>query len=391
MKEKKIVLIVSIILTSILVITGSILCYFNYEEIRKEKNTITSVLTIDVNPSLEINLNKDNEVVSVIALNDDSKELLKDKSFKGDTIDEAINTLVDLLKEKNYLSEETNTILINVKSDNENLSSIVKESVDKVTTKKEINTEVVVLEVEETDELKKLAKEYNITLSKAYYISEQIKDQEGLNIEEFVNTSVSEIKTKVEDYVEEQERIKQEEENKKKQEEEAAKRNEQQNNNYSGARSGSLAICENVTYNFSDNQAKEAAISAVGADDNARFGAQTTVHNYNGQCAWETIFYYNKTRYYFYYSVTTGEFLEKRSETYVAIDFDEVTRLTKEYFVSHYGVSYDSVAVTSSGSSGYDDPNNEVTVNVNGTYYTVIMSKRTGEVISCTEGSKYYQ
>ena len=232
-----------LIITLIVVIVGLItaVCIYginkhnknldNQKEQEKIRNAIVSTLTIDVNPSIEINLNKDNVVVSVKSLNEDSIKLLENKDFKGETIENAMTTIIDSLKENNYLSEETNTILINVKSEDEKLSNLIQDSVEKITQEKEIVTEVVMLSVEETDELKELAEQNNITIAKAYYIQEQIKDEEGLTFEELKDVSVNEIKTKLED--KKQEKIKKEQEEKAKEEAETAK-NQSNNSNTSG-------------------------------------------------------------------------------------------------------------------------------------------------------------
>ena len=78
--KKKVIIISSITLVFVLAVALIILLVFNKDKdlnIEKEKfdNEIVSILTIEVNPSIEINLNKTNIVVSVVALiiNDDSR------------------------------------------------------------------------------------------------------------------------------------------------------------------------------------------------------------------------------------------------------------------------------------------------------------------------------
>ena len=243
---KKKILIITLIVVLLASITAGCIYGINMhnknlksqEEQENIRTTIVSTLTIDVNPSIEINLNNENEVVNVKPLNEDSTKLLENTEFKGNSLEETMNILITLLKDNEYLSYETNTILINVESNDEKLSSIVQDSVKKIAKEKEIIIDVVMLSVEETEELKELAVQNNITISKAYYIQEQIKDEEGITFEELKDVSINEIKTKVEDYKEEQERKNKEETNKSSQENKTSN-NSSGNVNKSNGNSGS--------------------------------------------------------------------------------------------------------------------------------------------------------
>ena len=72
--KKIIILLVIIILLLVVGIFGYI----------KYTNKIVSTVTLDINPSIEINLNKSNKVVNVIALNEDAKDIIG-SDLKGKT------------------------------------------------------------------------------------------------------------------------------------------------------------------------------------------------------------------------------------------------------------------------------------------------------------------
>lgn len=174
---------------------------------------IFSILTIDINPSIMINLNKDNIVVSVISLNEDSKNLLDDIDFNGKTLDDTIKTIITLLMNNDYIKSDEDTILINLKTEDKSLSKKVSDSIYKVTDEQDIVLNLVMLDIEETDDLKKIAEDYGITTGKAYYITEQIKDQDNITFEELSSAPINEIKNIVDTKIKEQEKIK--EDNKK--------------------------------------------------------------------------------------------------------------------------------------------------------------------------------
>ena len=212
--KKRIIIIVSVIVLVILISLGVIFGLKTY----KENNKIYSVITIDVNPSMKLNLNRNNKVLSIEALNKDA-DIIVDKDVKGKDLNKALSVVVDKLQEKEYLKD--NTILINVDSENKELESIVEKDIKNIVEEKKIETKVVVQSIEVTEEIKNIANTYNISESKAAYISEQIKD-EDIKIEEIVEKSIDEIKEQIEEKKEEirKEEEKQKEEQSKKEAEE---------------------------------------------------------------------------------------------------------------------------------------------------------------------------
>ena len=65
--------------------------------------SIYSTITLDINPSIEINLDKDEKIINVKALNDDAKEIVSDE-LDGMDLEEAIHNIVDKVIEKGYVS-----------------------------------------------------------------------------------------------------------------------------------------------------------------------------------------------------------------------------------------------------------------------------------------------
>jgi hypothetical protein len=86
---------------------------------------IASTVTIDVNPSIQINLGEDDLVLEVIALNDDGDEILsRDIEYLGMTLDEVITILMNRLDELGYISSidtEENIVLLDVGATNDEI------------------------------------------------------------------------------------------------------------------------------------------------------------------------------------------------------------------------------------------------------------------------------
>ncbi len=84
---------------------------------------VASTVTLDINPSIEITLNRNDYVIGVTALNDDGIEVIdKNIKYRGLSIDEALEIIITKLNELGYVvdtSDENNVVLVTVESNNE--------------------------------------------------------------------------------------------------------------------------------------------------------------------------------------------------------------------------------------------------------------------------------
>ena len=60
-----------------------------------QANRITSTITIDINPSVEIELNKDNKVMNVNALNTDARKVVVKKDSLNETVEAICEKVVE--------------------------------------------------------------------------------------------------------------------------------------------------------------------------------------------------------------------------------------------------------------------------------------------------------
>lgn len=191
------------IFVGLVVILSGVLVYLNLkkEEIevkRKFDDKIVSTITIDINPSFKLELNKDNKAINILSLNDDA-ENIKINDYKGKDFNKVFDNITKELIEKEYVNEKA-YILLNIGG------KIKEEDVKKVITdsfkSNNINAEIIVPTI--TDSSKELAKKYNITESKAAYIEQIVKNNTKLKIEDIVENSVKDINNKIESIKEEE-------------------------------------------------------------------------------------------------------------------------------------------------------------------------------------------
>lgn len=92
-----------------------------------------SYVSLDVNPSIEYVLNRQDQILSVTALNEDAKEIVESLSASGIkylSLEDVLKKTLALLEENGYTDDaETSYVLINVSSDNEKRSDALKEEI----------------------------------------------------------------------------------------------------------------------------------------------------------------------------------------------------------------------------------------------------------------------
>lgn len=95
-----------------------------------------SYVSLDINPSIEYTLNRQDRVLDVTAVNEDAEEIvaqLKENGVKKESLSEAISMTADLLQENGYITDEnTDYILINVASDDDKKSAVLKKEAQSV-------------------------------------------------------------------------------------------------------------------------------------------------------------------------------------------------------------------------------------------------------------------
>ena len=84
----------------------------------QQVNAVASVVSLDVNPSIELKVNRSEKVLSCTPLNEDAKAILADMSngadLKGAKLDVAVNAIVGSLVRNGYLDSISSAIMISV-------------------------------------------------------------------------------------------------------------------------------------------------------------------------------------------------------------------------------------------------------------------------------------
>ena len=178
--KKKIIILIIVCLILVIGVVGFI--FWN--------NRTVSTITLDINPSIEINLDRNEKVKSIVALNDDAKEVINN-NIKGKSLEKTIGSLIDNLIDKGYV-KENDTIEIILYSEGKISNNDIKEKLNNNLQDKKISSDIIVVD-KVTKEDKELAKKYDVSPAKISYIRTIIEENNNIDIKDLANKPVSEL------------------------------------------------------------------------------------------------------------------------------------------------------------------------------------------------------
>jgi hypothetical protein len=84
---------------------------FQIFNMKEAFGTAVAVVSLDINPSFEFEIDDENRVVEVYRLNEDAKKLAG-KNFIGDDIIDVVNSIIDSAWRMKYLTAESNSVVV---------------------------------------------------------------------------------------------------------------------------------------------------------------------------------------------------------------------------------------------------------------------------------------
>ena len=145
----------------------------------KVNHTVVSTVSLDVNPSIELRVNRHERVLEARALNEDAGAVLDGMDLEGSDLNVAVNAVIGAMVRNGYISEAANSILISVDSDDNANAKALQEKltleVSKLLDTQNFNGAVLSQTVEKESELKLKAEKYGITVGKAQLIEKILK------------------------------------------------------------------------------------------------------------------------------------------------------------------------------------------------------------------------
>ena len=147
-----------------------------------QNRRVESVVGIDVNPSIELSVNRNDKVLKAEPLNGDAEEVLDDMDLENVDLDIAVNALIGSMVRHGYLDDLDNAILVTVANDDRQKASLLRQDVvvDIETSLEEHKVQAVVYDQQApvSSDVRDLADEYGISYGKAYFLQELIDEND---------------------------------------------------------------------------------------------------------------------------------------------------------------------------------------------------------------------
>ena len=165
-------------------------------------NAVASVVSLDVNPSIELKVNRSEKVLSCTPLNDDAREILAGMDggadLKGAKLDVAVNAIVGSLVRSGYLDSISSAIMISVEDKNttraEKLQRELTSAVDGVLQTSEAKASVLTQTLTQDAAREQQARENNISTGKAALVNRVLALNPSLSFDALAALSVEELK-----------------------------------------------------------------------------------------------------------------------------------------------------------------------------------------------------
>ena len=166
-------------------------------DIVKQYNTVDSMIYFDINPSIVLEVNKSEKVLSAQAENKDAKKVLEGLKLKGEDLAEAVDVVINAVVKKGYINKKSNSVLVSVDNQDskkgEELQKKLSEKVSKTLQKDGVEGAILSQALDKTPETKKLADEHGISEGKTQLINEILKVKEDYTFEALANLSINEL------------------------------------------------------------------------------------------------------------------------------------------------------------------------------------------------------
>ena len=168
----------------------------------QQAHAVASVVSLDVNPSIELKVNRSEKVLACAPLNEDAKAILADMSngadLKGAKLDVAVNAIVGSLVRNGYLNSISSAIMISVEDKDtvraEKLQRELTSAVDGVLQTSEAKAAVLTQTLTQDAAREQQARENNISTGKAALVNRVLTINPSLKFDALAKLSVEELK-----------------------------------------------------------------------------------------------------------------------------------------------------------------------------------------------------
>lgn len=156
---------------------------------------VDAKIYIDVNPSVEIEINQNDKVIDVIPINEDGKTIIGNMNFKDSDLEVTVNALIGSMLRNGYLSELKNSVLVSVDATKQERALSLEEKltseINQVLSESELQGAILSQSIDDKS-IQEKAETYHISTGKAKLIEEITKDSYH-TFEELVDLPINDL------------------------------------------------------------------------------------------------------------------------------------------------------------------------------------------------------
>ena len=164
-------------------------------------NAVASVVSLDVNPSIELKVNQREKVLACTPLNEEAEAVLSDMGggadLKGTKLEVAVNAVVGALVSSGYLDSLSSAIMISVEDQDQARAARLRQeltgTVDSVLQSQSSGAAVLSQTVDASAGLEQQAREYRISTGKANLVNQVLAQNGSLTFDALAQLTVEEL------------------------------------------------------------------------------------------------------------------------------------------------------------------------------------------------------
>ena len=161
-------------------------------------SAVASVVCLDVNPSIQLTVNRNERVLSATPANADAEIILAGMDLTGAKVDAAMNAIVGSLLTNGYVDQLANSILITVEDDDAQRGAQLQQELtaqaDAILAGAQVNGAILSQTIQNSAQLQQLSEEYGISAGKAALIQTIVEGSGGTKtFQDLVGLSINEL------------------------------------------------------------------------------------------------------------------------------------------------------------------------------------------------------
>ncbi len=154
---------------------------------------VDSIISFDVNPSIELKVNRKEKIIDATALNEDAQKVLGKMDLKGSDLTVAVNAIIGSMLRNGYIDELSNSILISVDNKNEKRSASLEKRLFNEISEILVDGAVISQTLKKNEKIIKLAEEYGITRGKAQLILQITADNSKYKFKDLAPLTINDL------------------------------------------------------------------------------------------------------------------------------------------------------------------------------------------------------